>query len=195
MRLHLWMALLLVTATLASVSQPAGADGDWLTGDLKSWNTPHSAIPAAPENAAVGTSYCESGVRPPETPEDTQVAGQGWLLYAPYQRGWNISVVQGTTGFDANCRPVNYQVFVFIESTFAGTLSPVPMLPRSDGALAEFGFGPDGLSALYDRYASADALCCPSAQTQVRFVVEQTPTGPVINPDQAKVLPATPIGG
>jgi hypothetical protein len=195
MRRHLWTALVLVAVTLALLPRLAGADSHWLDGDLHSWNTPHAAVPAAPRQASVGVSYCESSVRPPETAEDTQVAARGWLLYAPYQRGWHVSIVQGTLGFDANCRPVNYQVFVFLDGTFAGTLSPEPMLPRSDGALVEFGFGPEGLSALYDRYTPADALCCPSAQTRVSFTTAQTPAGPVLNPMQAKDLLATPVGG
>jgi hypothetical protein len=108
--------------------------------------------------------------------------------------GWGVSVVQGTLGFDANCRPVTYQVFVFVDGAFAGTLAPEPMLSRDDGALVDLGIGSDGVSALYDRYAPSDGLCCPSRQTRVQFVVERTPAGPVVIPTRAENLPE-PSGG
>src|SRR5215217_7971588 len=151
MRLHMWTILVLVAAMLTPVARPTGADGGWLAGDLASWNTPGSVIPSASGESSAGVPYCESDVRPPETPEDAQVADQGWLLHAPYQRGWGVSVVQGTLGFDANCRPVTYQVFMFVDGVFAGTLAPESMLPRTDGALVNFSLGADGVSALYDR--------------------------------------------
>jgi hypothetical protein len=189
-----WTILILVGAMLALIPRPTSADGEWLSGNLVSWNTPGSVIPAAPGEASVGVPGCESYVRPPETPEDARVAARGWLLYAPYQLAWDVSIVQGTLGFDANCRPVAYQVFVFVGGTFAGTLAPEPMLPRNDGALVDFGLGAEGLSALYDRYAPSDAFCCPFAQTRVRFEVERTQAGPVVIPTQAENLPKPPGG-
>ncbi len=194
MRRCFWTILVLVGAMLALIPRPTGAGGDWLAGNLASWNTPGAVIPAAPEEASIGIPDCESEVRPPETPEDAQVAARGWLLHTPYQLGWDVSVVQGTLRFDVNCRPVAYQVFVFVDGTFAGTLAPEPMLPRSDGALVDFGFGADGVSVLYDRYGPSDGLCCPSRQTRVRFTVERTPAGPVVTPTQAEDLPQPPGG-
>jgi hypothetical protein len=194
MRRCLWTVLGLVGAMLALIPQPTGADGQWLAGDLASWNTPGAVIPATPGEASIGFPYCESVVRPPETPEDAQVAGRGWLLLAPYQLGWDISVIQGTRGFDVNCRPVTYQLFVFVDGVFAGTLAPEPMLSRADGALVDIGLGVDGVSALYDRYTPSDGLCCPYEQTRVWFAVERTPAGPVVVPKQAENLPA-PSGG
>jgi hypothetical protein len=189
MRRCLWIILAVMGAMLALIPRPTGADGQWLAGDLASWNTPGSVIPAAPGKASIGFPYCESVVRPPETPEDAQVAGRGWLLLAPYLLGWDVSVVQGTLGFDVNCRPVTYQVFVFVDGVFAGTLAPEPMLSRDDGALVDVGLGADGVSALYDRYTLSDGLCCPSAQTQVWFAVEWTPAGPVVTPRRAEDFP------
>ncbi len=194
MRLRWWTILVLIGALPALIPQPAGADGEWLAGRLVSWNTPGSVIPAAPREASIGVPYCESNVRPLGNPEDALVAGQGWPLHAPYQSGWDVSVVQGTLRFDANCRPVVYQVFVFVDGAFAGTLAPEPMLPQSDSALVDFGLGTDGVSALYDRDAPSDALCCPSAQTRVWFAVKRTPAGPVVIPTRAEDLPK-PRGG
>ena len=194
MRRCLWMILAVMGAMLALIPRPTGADGQWLAGDLASWNTPDSVIPATPGEASVSFPYCEPIVRPPATPEDVQVARRGWLLVAPYQLGWDVSVVQGTLGFDVNCRPITFQLFVFVDSAFAGTLAPEPMLSRDDGALVDFGLGADGVSALYDRYTPSDGLCCPSGQTRVQFAVERTPSGPVVIPRQAEDLPE-PSGG
>ena len=189
MRLHVWTFLVLLGAMLALIPRPTGASGEWLDGNLASWNTPGSVIPAAPGEASIGFPPCEPVVRPPETPEDAQVAGRGWLLLAPYQLGWDVSIVQGTLGFDANCRPVTYQVFAFVDGVFAGTLAPEPMLSRDDGALVDVGLGADGVSALYDPYTLSDGLCCPSAQTRVQFAVERTPAGPVVTPRRAEDFP------
>ena len=194
MRIRGWTILVLIGAMLALIPRAASAGGEWLAGDLASWNTPGAVIPAAPGEASIGFPYCEPVVRPSETSEDAQVAGRGWLLLAPYQLGWNVSVVQGTLGFDVNCRPVTYQLFVFVDGVFAGTLAPEPMLSRDDGALVDFGLGADGVSALYDRYMPSDGLCCPSGQTQVWFAVERTPAGPVVMPSRAEDLPE-PSGG
>ena len=194
MRLRGWTILLLIGAMLALTPRPTSAGGEWLDENLASWNTPGAVIPAAPEEASIGFSACEPVVRPSETPEDAQVTGQGWLLIAPYQLGWDVSVVQGTLGFDVNCRPVTYQLFVFVDGVFAGTLAPEPMLSRDDGALVDVWLAADGVSALYDRYTPSDGLCCPSAQTRVWFVVERTPAGPVVIPRRAEEVPESSGG-
>jgi hypothetical protein len=185
-------ALLLSLMLLLVTPWHSDAGSDWLDGDLISWNVPGMAVPVAPGESGVlaGVAYCESSVRPPETAEDAQVADRGWLLSAPYQLGWGISLVQGFLQFDAQCRPVPYQQFVFVDGVFAGTLAPEAMLPRTDGALADVWIRADEVGARYDRYAAGDGLCCPSAQTRVSFAVERTAAGPVVTPTQADDLPA-----
>ena len=189
-------AVIVACVLLLGTALPSLADGSWLDGDLVSWNAAGMAIPAAPGEAFVpgDMAYCQPSVRPAETPEDLQVADRGWLLTAPYQLGWGIAVIEGFLRFDANCRPVSFQHFVFVDGVFAGTLAPEAMLPRLDGALFDVWMGPDEVGALYDRYAPTDGLCCPSAQTRVSFVVERTATGPVVTPAQADALPAPSPG-
>jgi hypothetical protein len=188
-------ALLLAPTLLHITPWHSDADGGWLDGDLVSWNAPGMAIPAAPGESSVGgTPYREGSVRPPGTAEDAQVAERGWLLGSPYQLGWGISLVQGFLRFDAQCRPVTYQQFVFVDGVFAGTLAPEAMLPRTDGALVDVWISANEVGAFYDRYAPTDALCCPAGQTQVTFMVERTAAGPVVTPTQARDFPSPSPG-
>jgi hypothetical protein len=183
----------LIVLLLALLPLPGEAQDSWLDGTREAWNAAGMAIPAAGSPATGGSEQCQSLVRPVETPEDAAVAEQGWRLYAAYQRGWGITLVGGFLGFDAMCRPVPYQQFVFVDGVFAGTLAPEPMYPRVDGALTDAGIGDaDRLYAVYDRYDPDDPLCCPSSETPVTFTVERTPAGPVVNPDleSSAVTPA-----
>jgi hypothetical protein len=192
-----FVAALLVAAMLLLVSlRQSGADGAWLDGALGSWNAPGMAIPAAPSESSSGGGMpiCEQFVRPPETVEDYQVADRGWLLTSAYQLGWNISIVQGFLRFDAMCRPVAYQQFVFVDGVFAGTLAPQPMVPRTDGALVDSWLGRESVGALYDRYLPTDGLWCPSDHTRIVFAIVRTVTGPVVVPTQAETYPAPSPG-
>jgi hypothetical protein len=155
-----------------------------LDGSRPSWNVAGIEVPAATSPAVEGLAQCQSLVRPGETAEDAAVTAQGWRLASAYQRGWGITLVGGFLNFDAMCRPVPFQWFVFVDDVFAGTLSPQPMYPRTDGALNDAGIrGADSLYAVYDRYGPTDALCCPSGETVVTFAVERTADGPVVTPD------------
>jgi hypothetical protein len=191
---HFATAQLVVLTLLLGTPWQSAADDEWLDGDLGSWNVAGMAIPAAPGESGGKFSVCQQFVRPPETAEDAQVAEQGWLLSAPYQLGWGISIVEGFLHFDAQCRPVPYQHFVFVDGVFAGTLAPEAMLPRTDGALFDIWISGDEVGVLYDRYAPSDGLCCPSGQTRVSFAVERTPLGPIVNPKQSEDLPAPSPG-
>ena len=69
------------------------------------------------------------------------------------------------------CRPTSYNYFVFsVGGNFVGTLSPVLMNSRSDGAVQSVRVERGGsLSVDYDRYTPTDPLCCPSSTTTVTF--------------------------
>ena len=185
----------LLVALLALLPLPGRAQDSWLDGG-RAWNTARMEIPVAPGSPAEGMPQCQSLVRPVETAEDAAVAAQGWRLVAAYQRGWGITLVGGFLNFDAMCRPVPYQQFVFVDGVFAGTLAPEPMYPRTDGALTDAGISAgDRLYAVYDRYAPEDPLCCPSGETLVTFSVERTANGPVVTPDldAAEVTTSAPV--
>ena len=137
-----------------------------------SWNEPGLSIPAAPAIQADVNPGCREMARPPELEEDRALRDRGWLLDGAYQGGWGILVIRATAGYDGMCRPWQYQVFVFARGDFAGTLSPVSMNSRTDGALTQVFLASNGrLTAEYLRYAASDPACCPSRTTSVEFEI------------------------
>jgi hypothetical protein len=137
-----------------------------------SWNTPGAPIPAAPKTDGPIDARCRSQARPAELEQDKPLRDQGWDLVGAYQGGWQTVVILATASYDGMCRPRQYQYFVFVRGVFAGTLSPQPMDSRTDGALGQVSLQHDGrLTAVYQRYAASDPLCCPSRATAVVFDV------------------------
>jgi hypothetical protein len=81
------------------------------------------------------------------------------------------------------CRPAGFQSFVFVDGTFAGTISPTPMNSRTDGAGNVLSFGRETLVAFYVRYRPTDPLCCPSLPSSiVEFRIAHGDAGPVLIP-------------
>ena len=166
-------SLLAMLTCLSAVGEAQRQAGAWLDNPQPvAWNTPGATIPSAPTAAGAVDARCRSAARPPQLAEDKQVTARGWELAGSYQGGWPIVVIRATAGYDGMCRPRQYQDFVFVRGVFAGTLSPQPMDSRTDGALAQVSFqGAKQLTADYARYATADALCCPSRTTTVTFEI------------------------
>ncbi len=183
MRLKLLVALLLTLGTLPA-APPASAQQTWLDAPLINWNPPGRPLPAAsPSGAGSRDPQCVSRERAPATPEDRQVVAAGWGLWATYQAGWDVTIVQGTSDYDGMCRPMGYQAFVFYRGQFAGTVSPVPMASRYDGALSDVRYFPEQLIATFVRYADTDPLCCPSRPSvTATYRVVVTPSGPSLEP-------------
>src|SRR5215212_10546492 len=188
--------VLLVGAGFAIASAHAEADGTWLDAPLASWNSPGMVIPAAPRLAGAPPDdpLCIRLKRPPETAEDAAVAGAGWTLFNTYQAGWDVKLVSGLVAHDGMCRPLNYQVFVFVDSVFAGTIAPQPMNARTDGAetQARISAGGDGLSAQFARYTDSDPLCCPSGTTSVEYRIVRATAGSVLVPVSAVATASAP---
>jgi len=146
-----------------------------------SWNTPSPVIPAAPPVEGVVDPRCRVLARPPQTEEDKRLRDRGWDLVGAFQGGWDIVIVRGTAGYDGMCRPRQFQGFVFVRGTFAGTLSLRTMDSRTDGALTRVWLQSDtALTAEYARYANSDALCCPSRTSHVVFEITKNP--PLVHP-------------
>jgi hypothetical protein len=190
------IGLVLVLLTSLAVHSPVSgvrADGSWLDAPLDSWNAPGMPVPAPPSPAAPGATdpRCAPTHRPVETAEDGIVAAAGWTLFGTYQAGWGVTIVSGLVDHDGMCRPVGYQQFVFVDGTFAGTISPLPMNARTDGAAtsAAPSVQGDGATAEFARYTDADPLCCPSATTLVEYRIDRSGPGPVLVPMTATRLP------
>lgn len=176
-----------VVATIALPAQPADAQTSitspaWLDqAEPAAWNRAGSSIPAAPDKTGPADAKCRAQARPPQIEEDRQVQAKGWDLIGAYQGGWQMVVVHAAASYDGMCRPMQYQHFVFVEGTFAGTLSPQPMDSRADGSLSRVWLqGPGRLAAEYQRYTEKDPLCCPSATTTVEFEIPEG--SPVVRP-------------
>ena len=181
-----------IIASLGAVG--AGASpGLWLDHAAPTnWNSPGSAVPRAPawsgdgkkiagrrDPELVAGGRCASEVREPVRAQDRAVYGKGWSLFSPSATGYldvggngQLSIVMGTTDADGMCRPADYQVFVFRDGRYAGSLSPTLMTSRSDGSFITAHVAPDGtLRVDFARYSDADALCCPHATTHVTYAV------------------------
>lgn len=147
----------------------------------KSWNKPGLLLPAAPHTEGPIDARCRTLARPAELEEDRRLREQGWDLIGAYQGGWQTLVIGATASYDGMCRPRQYQDFVFVRGSFAGTLSPQPMDSRTDGALSRLSLqGNNRLTAEYLRYSATDALCCPSKTTSVVFEIASK--GPILRP-------------
>ena len=179
------VGLVIATAAILPLSI-AAQEASWLDGDLASWNTAGMEIPVAPDVDGNTDPRCAQGERPADTPQDAAIMAQGWKLFLPYQRGWDVTLVSALAGYDGMCRPLGYQSFVFVGDALAGTIAPEPMDSRTDGAANDVNlWTATQVGATFSRYTPDDALCCPSGSTTVSYTIEETADGPVLNPTDA----------
>jgi hypothetical protein len=163
----------------------AAAEGSWLdqTPPLSNWNHPGIDLPQAPEMDPATNPQCLSQNRPIETDSDQALSDAGWTVFGSYQAGWSTNVVRGLSGYDGMCRPLGFNVFVFVDGQFAGTISPDMMDSRTDGAGdVRYFAARDMIVAEYQRYAPTDPLCCPSGAATVFFQVVHAAAGPLLVP-------------
>ena len=76
---------------------------------------------------------------------------------------WTVESARATSRFlagmadaDGMCRPLGYQLFVFVGGSFAGTLSPLPMDSRADQSSGGWPAPDDIVSADFSRFTSSD---------------------------------------
>lgn len=168
--------ILAAAITLAAATLPVS----WLDAkNVVNWNTRTALTlpmrPGAPDPELQRGGRCVSTVRPATSPEDKALVAHGWKPVGPYQRYGATSIVSAEGGADGMCRPMAYNGFVFVNGVFAGTLSPKTMNAREDSSIS-------GLSvALLDagefavdfaRYTTDNALCCPSATSNVTYQIK-----------------------
>jgi hypothetical protein len=170
-------AVLAVAVWLLAAAAPA----KWLDAQTPmNWNVAGASLPPRPgardAELALG-GRCASSTRPPTSFEDRALIRRGWSLVGPYQRYGSTAVVTATSGADGMCRPNGFQVFVFVNGAFAGTLSPKLMDARTDGSIAGLSamiYSANEISADFARYTSSDALCCPHGTSNVMYRVQIT---------------------
>jgi heat shock protein HslJ len=156
----------------SSDRQDARTDGSWLDRSPANWNRKTGAVPppAAGLDAADARTRCPDLARQPNSAAEHALAANGWMLYGEEQVFDATEVITATSGADGMCRPLGYQVFVYWQGRYAGTLSPVAMNSRSDGALSNILLtSPTRISADFLRYRGSDPLCCPSRVNHVTY--------------------------
>ena len=179
------LAVALSLATLLAGLMPlvATADGTWLDQPLSNWNQAGMDVPQAPAMDPSTNPQCPPLQRPAETDADQALTNAGWTLFSSYYAGWNTVVVRALSGYDGMCRPLGYNIFVFADGQFAGTISPDLMNSRTDGTGdVRFFAAKDTMIAEFQRYTPTDPLCCPSGSASVTYQVSRTPQGPVLVP-------------
>jgi hypothetical protein len=160
----------------------------WLDRPISNWNVPGRAIPRAAINGETIAEIAKRCALLPvkrNTPAERMVADAGWLPFHMFDRQIvqrDVEIVGGLAGADSMCRPVDFNVFVFVGGRLAGTLSPGDMASRTDGSiaggirLAE----DDTIAAEFARYIETDPLCCASGRVTVRYRIDRTVTPPVV---------------
>lgn len=157
-------------------------DGSWLDANTN-WNVPGATVPPAPVLEFSNLAECTQTFRAPRLYEDALVEAAGWTLTGPAQIYGDTTVITGMANADGMCRPFNYQVFVFVDQEFAGTLSPNLMDSRTDGSLFDLNLYTDNaIDAAFNRYSPEDALCCASRESRLFYQIEATDDGPVLVP-------------
>jgi heat shock protein HslJ len=173
-----------LTFLLAATAKVCPAGESWLDRPLTDWNrarggqsAPLPEPPAVPDIAA--PDICNEQMRKPVQPFERALVARGWKLFGPVQVFGPAQVVMATSGLDGMCRPLGFQAFVTWDGRYAGTLSPVAMQARTDGALVRVELlSPSRLTAEFSRYAPGDPACCPSRTAVVNYVLQpgETPT-------------------
>jgi len=185
------MTSILASAILFSAVVAAWApEPTWLDRPMSNWNVPGRAMPRAAINGETIAEIAKRCALHPangSTPGERLVAAAGWLPFHMFDRQIvqrDVEILGGLAGADGMCRPVDFNVFVFVGGQLAGTLSPADMASRTDGSIAG-GVrlaDDDTIAAEFARYAEADPVCCPSGRVTVRYRIDRKATPPVVVP-------------
>jgi hypothetical protein len=167
---------------------PAPVPASWLDRPLANWNAAGRSIarPRAGGDESIDevTRRCDLGA-PRSTAGQRALRRDGWIPFRYFAQDLvreDVEIVGGMAGADGMCRPLAFNVFVFVGGRFAGTLSPVVMNSRLDSVGGPASFAEPGISVEFDRYAASDPLCCPSSKVTVRYRIDRSPQGPVVVP-------------
>jgi hypothetical protein len=172
----------------AQLSLAQTAAKSWLDRPLKNWNGSAKAVPRVmPAGATIAevAKRCKmSTLR--DTPGQRALANAGWLPYLHLDREIvqrDVEIIAGLIEADGMCRPMKFNVFVFVGGQLAGTLSPEAMMSRLDGMIGAVRLAADeAIVAEFARYTDRDALCCPSGRVTVRYRIDRTGSQAVVVP-------------
>jgi uncharacterized lipoprotein YbaY len=155
---------------LAAATGSVSAQTSWLDRPLTNWNTGIGVVPKVPAESFGVPASCRRNIRQPISVADRAVTRAGWSLFDASQSFGAVTIVNGMASVDGMCRPLEFNAFVFVGTRFVGTLSPVNMNARTDGALRKANLNsPTAIEAEFDRYYETDALCCRSRVSFVKY--------------------------
>lgn len=169
------LAVLLTSTALARQST---ATTSWLDRPLTNWNHAErlpAAASAAGEDPDALRARC--AITRGESAAHRALEENGWMPYHHLDRELtrgDVEILAGMTAADAACQPTHFQIFVFVQGRFAGTLSPQPMTAGRDGfAGAVRIIEADTISSEFARFREGDASCCPTSRMTVRFRIDR----------------------
>lgn len=100
-----------------------------------------------------------------------------------------IEVIGGMTAASPGCVAESFNLFVFVDGSFAGTVSRAAMTPARDGVAGAVRItGADTLTVEFARYRPGDSECCPSSRERVSYRIEKTGAGPTLVPTETRQL-------
>ena len=194
------LSLLLTLPAAHGLAQSAGT---WLDRPMQGWNSAGGAIPSArslPVASSATLERCKVAA-PPGLPAATPNQGSplagpslpraGWRPYLHQDRALarlGIEIIGGLTDMTQTCEPVSFNLFVFVDGRFAGTLAPAPMTTARDGAVGAVRIVSDtALTAEFARYAASDSECCPSSRVKVTYRIDRG-QAPIVTPVSSQTL-------
>jgi hypothetical protein len=149
--------------------------GSWLDRPPVQWNQPGRSVPAAPQaiDWTDVPDICQSlRERKDINAEEKAVSRRGWFVIGSSGFGHGVVIIVGAADLDGMCRPNQYQDFVFLNGKFAGTLSPLGMNSRADGASGRITLLPSGkIRVEFLRYSDRDPRCCASRISEATFEI------------------------
>lgn len=178
------MLTLLLLTFVASAAQTADRAG-WLDRPLTNWNVPGASMPKAPtaeEPIATLIKRCQLQL-PTSTAAERAIEAAGWIPFWNFDQQLvrdDVEIVGGMSAADGMCRPMAYNLFVFVGGRFAGTLSPATMNSRLDGSSGAVRVAPPTITVEFARYTATDPLCCPSSRVTVQYRIDRPSSGPIV---------------
>jgi len=167
----------------------------WLDKPLTNWNAADRTLPAAkPGNEKIPELSKRCSFLPllQSTAGERALVAGGWIPFQIFDRRIverDVEIIGGLAAADGMCRPMNFNVFVFVNGRLAGTLSPQLMMSRADASIggAVRISADDTIDAAFARYLDKDALCCPSSHVTVRYRIDRTAKPPLVVPETVRV--------
>jgi LppP/LprE lipoprotein len=174
------LAALVLFALHDASAQPAAPRASWLDRPPTAWNRPDGIVPKAPvidRTRAEVLSECSLALRRTTVAERALVEA-GWipfLLQGQTRIAGDVELIGGMADADGMCRPSSFNVFVFVNGRFAGSLSPGLMNARDDGSILDATIASAAsITASFSRYTAKDPLCCPSSTAAVRYRINRS---------------------